>query len=220
MRLPFPDRTAAGHELAAALGEFRGRRDLIVLGLPRGGVPVAYEVAKAVDAPLDVYLVRKLGVPGREELALGAIASGGVRVLNERLVREAGVGAARLESITARESQELLRRERAYRGGRPRPEIEGRIAILVDDGLATGATMRAAVVALRSQRPSAIVAAVPVGPTETCAMLESRVDRLACLATPRPFRAVGAWYRDFDPLSDRQVGDLLGRRIAELEENG
>jgi putative phosphoribosyl transferase len=219
VQLPFADRRAAGQELAAALGDYRGRRDVIVLALPRGGAPVGYQVARSLGAPLDVYLVRKLGLPGHEELAIGAIASGGVRVLNDRLVRELGVDADELESVVAAESKELRRRDLAYRGDRPPSHIEGRTVIVVDDGLATGASMRAAVGALRDQRPSEIIVAVPVGPAETCALLEPHVDRLTCLATPRPFTAVGAWYRDFSPVGDDEVRDLLRIRATELTES-
>lgn len=208
-RTRFDDRRDAGRELAQSLGKYAGRDDVVVLGLPRGGVPVAFEVAGALGAPLDVFLVRKLGVPGHEELAMGAIASGGVRVLNDDVLSAAGVGRDQIEQVAARELEQLERRELAYRGDRPPLDLRGRIAILVDDGLATGATMRAAITALRDRGAGAIVAAVPTAPQETCEALRREVDEIVCARTPDPFTAVGIWYRDFTPVSDEEVRELL-----------
>ncbi len=208
-RLPFRDRVTAGDELASALTRFRGQPSPIVLGLPRGGVPVADRVARALGAPLDVMIVRKLGVPGCEELAMGAIASGGTRVLNAGVVAELGVSNDAVEAVAAREEIELRRRERVYRGNRPYPSLAGRTVILVDDGLATGATMRAAVRAVRSQGAARVVAAVPVGAAESLADLSSDVDEVVCLATPEPFGAIGRFYREFDAVSDAEVTRVL-----------
>ncbi len=206
----FRDRSEAGRLLAARLEPaYAGRSDVIVLGLPRGGVPVALEIARGLGAPLDVFVVRKLGVPGHEELAMGAIASGGVIVLNDEVVRELGLDRAIIEEVAEREARELARRELAYRGGRPPPDVAGRAAILVDDGLATGSTMRAAVAALRRQGPAAVVVAVPVGAYSTCVDLAREVDDLVCLATPEPFYAVGLWYEDFRQTTDAEVRALL-----------
>lgn len=204
----FKDRADAGRRLAARLSAYAGSNTR-VLALPRGGVPIGYEVARALNAPLDVFVVRKIGAPGREELALGAIASGGVRVLNEETIAALGVDVRTLDLIAERELLELQRREAAYRGGLPAPDVENRIVILVDDGLATGASMHAAVLALRKRAPSAIVAAVPVAPADTCAMLAPYVDDLVVLAMPQPFRGVGAWYADFDQITDEEVRALL-----------
>jgi putative phosphoribosyl transferase len=212
----FEDRADAGRKLARELSAYAEREDVIVLGLPRGGVPVAFEVASALHAPMDVFLVRKLGVPGREELAMGAIASGDVRVLNRDVVRGLGISSQAIARVAGREREELQRRERAYRGDRPSPDVSDRIAILVDDGLATGASMRAAVAALRVQQPARIVVAVPVAPAETCKELRAEVDELVCGATPRPFMGVGAWYRDFSQTTDDEVKDLLLRAEAAL----
>jgi predicted phosphoribosyltransferase len=206
----FSDRADAGRQLAARLTPFAGD-DTRVLALPRGGVPVAYEVAYALNAALDVFVVRKIGAPGREELAIGAIASGGVRVLNQDTIAALRVDQRTVEEITQREVQELRRREFAYRGGMPAPEVEKRSVILIDDGLATGASMQAAVVALRRRQPAEIIVAVPVAPRDTCAMLAHYVDRLVVLAMPEPFRGVGAWYEDFSQVSDGEVADLLRR---------
>ncbi len=205
----FPDRVAAGIELAGHLSRYRGRTDLIVLGLPRGGVPVAAEVARALGAPLDVFMVAKIGLPGRVELAVGALASGGVRVLNDRVIEAAGIGAEELGRLAEQAAGKLADRERRYRGERPPPAIEGRAAILVDDGLATGATMRAAVAALRALGPARVVAAVPVAPASTCERLARLVDEMVCVRMPEPFVAVGAWYHDFSPTSDAEVERLL-----------
>src|SRR4051794_35756455 len=207
----FRDRAQAGRQLAARLTAYAGRPDVLVLALPRGGVPVGYEVARALRAPLDVFLVRKLGVPGQEELAMGAIASGGVRVLNEEVVRTLGIPDEVVDAVAAQEQRELERRDRLYRGKRPAPQVEGRTVILVDDGLATGSTMRAAVAALRRQRPARIVVAVPVGAPQTCEDFQYEADEAVCARTPEPFHAVGAWYEDFSQTTDEEVRDLLGR---------
>jgi putative phosphoribosyl transferase len=209
MEARFADRSAAGRELAERLSRYAGRKDIVVLGLPRGGVPVAYEVAAALAAPLDVFVVRKLGVPGHEELAMGAIASGGVRVLNERVVNEVGIDAPEIEAVADRERAELERRERAYRGERDPIDVEGKTVIVVDDGLATGATMRAAITALRDRQADTIVVAVPTGSPQTCAEIGETVDEIVCARTPEEFTAVGVWYRDFEPTSDDEVRRLL-----------
>jgi predicted phosphoribosyltransferase len=207
----FADRRDAGRLLAGALERYRDRDDVVVLGLPRGGVPVAAEVAAALDAPLDVFLVRKLGVPGHEELAMGAIASGGVRVVNADVVRSVGIRQDQLDAVTARELERLVAQERDYRGDAAPVDVRGRTAILVDDGLATGATMRAAIGALRGLGAAAIVVAVPTAPRETCEALSREVEDVVCATTPEPFTAVGIWYRDFRPVSDEQVRELLDR---------
>src|SRR6059058_1087277 len=193
----FPDRAEAGRVLGLKLSKYAGRDDVIVLGLPRGGVPVAYEVAQALRVPLDVFIVRKLGVPGFEELAVGAIASGGVRVLNEDVVRALPNANQLIESVTEKETVELERREQTYRDGRPAPELRGRVVILVDDGLATGATMRAAVAALRQRAVAKIVVAAPVGAPDTCRELEQEADETICAIAPEFFQAVGQYYEDF-----------------------
>jgi predicted phosphoribosyltransferase len=208
----FRDRFDAGRQLAARLAHYAGRDDVLVLALPRGGVPVAYEVARALGAPLDVFLVRKLGVPGHEELAMGAIASGGVRVLNEGVVRMLRPTDAAIGRVEAEERRELERREREYRGGRPPPDVRGRAVVLVDDGLATGSTMRAAVAALRRLGPARVVVAVPVGASETCAEFAGEADEAVCAREPDPFYAVGTWYDDFSQTTDDEVRELLGRR--------
>src|SRR5437588_11043742 len=205
----FPDRAEAGRLLGLKLSKYAGRDDVIVLGLPRGGVPVAYEVAQALRAPLDVFIVRKLGVPGFEELAAGAIASGGVRVLNEDVMRALPNADEIIEAVTQRETAELERREQEYRDGRPAPEIRGRTVILIDDGLATGATMRAAVKALRQRRAAKIVVAVPVGPPDTCKEFEDEADEVVCASAPAFFQAVGQYYEDFSQTSDEEVRELL-----------
>jgi predicted phosphoribosyltransferase len=207
----FRDRRDAGRFLARQLGAYANRDDVIVLGLPRGGVPVAYEVARALHAPLDVFLVRKLGVPGHEEYAMGAIASGGVRVLNEEAIQGLRIAPSAIEATAAREQQELLRRERLYRGQRPPPDVRGRIAILVDDGLATGASMQAAVMALRRLQPARIVVAVPTAAPETCEQLRSLADEVVCASTPEPFHAVGLWYENFSQTGDEEVRALLAQ---------
>ena len=207
----FRDRTEAGRILAARLKAYGGRRDVVVFGLPRGGVVVAYEIAEALGAPLDVFVVRKLGVPGHAELAFGAIASGGARVLNDEVVEAAAISAQTIEQVTQEQEKELARRERLYRGDRPSPELRGRTVVLVDDGLATGATMRAAVAALRQAEPARIVVAVPTGAPSSCARLVGEVDELLCERTPDPFYAVGLWYEDFSEVTDDDVRELLER---------
>lgn len=211
MRLPIADRKTAGRELAAALAPYRGRPNLMVLALPRGGVPVAAEIAEALDANLDLMLVRKLGMPGQEELAIGAIASGGARVLNEDMIRQGGIGRDALARVTDKENRELARRALAYRGERPWPSLAESTVILVDDGLATGATMRAAVAAVRQYHPRETVVAVPVAPPDTITQLRREVDEVVCLATPEPFIAIGNWYRIFDQTADDEVRALLAR---------
>jgi putative phosphoribosyl transferase len=205
----FRDRTDAGRALALALEEYRRRPDVVVLGLPRGGVPVAAEVADALGAPLDVFVVRKLGVPGQEEFAMGAIATGGVRVLNQSTIDMLAIPQAAVERVIEREQRELERREREYRDDRPPPQIAGRIAILVDDGLATGSSMRAAVAALRNLGPARIVVAVPVGAAQTCRMLQAEADEVVCAMMPEDFQAVGLWYDDFGQTSDAEVQAAL-----------
>jgi putative phosphoribosyl transferase len=216
----FRDRRDAGRRLAEALSAYAGRGDTIVLALPRGGVPVGYEVARALGAPLDVYLVRKLGVPGHEELAMGAIATGGVRIVNQSVRRSLGLTEADVEAVAAEEAAELARRERLYRGDRPPPDVRGRTAILVDDGLATGSSMRAAVAALRQQGPARIVVAVPVAARETRDALAREVDDVVCVLTPGDFYAVGLWYEDFSQTTDAEVRDLLQRAAAERDAAG
>lgn len=209
--LPFRDRVQAGRLLGGALAAYRGRGDVLVLALPRGGVPVACEIAAALGAQVDLMIVRKLGAPGQEELAMGAIASGGIRVLNEDVVGALGISEHALSQVEARERRELERREREYRGQRPRPAVAGRCVILVDDGVATGATMRAAIAGLRSQQPARIVVAVPVAPPETVAVLKGETDEVVCLAAPEFFMAIGRWYIDFAQLSDDDVREWLAR---------
>lgn len=213
----FTDRIEAGRLLGAALArDYGGRSDLLVLGLPRGGVPVAYEVARALDAPLDVFIVRKLGMPGHEEYAIGAIASGGVRVVDEQVVRAYDVAASDVERIAAAEARELARRERLYRDDRPPIDAQGHTVVLVDDGLATGWSMRAAVAAVRQARPRTLVVAVPVAARETVDLLREIVDDVVALEMPDPFHAVGLWYRDFEQTSDEEVHDLLERAAARI----
>src|SRR5438552_12002260 len=211
MERAFANREEAGRQLAEKVDKYSGRDDVIVLGLPRGGVPVAYEVAKRLRAPLDVFIVRKLGVPGFEELAAGAIASGGVRVLNEEVMRAIPYADEAIEAVTVRETAELERREQIYRQGRPPPELRDRVVILVDDGLATGATMRAAVKALRQRGAAKIVVAVPVGPPDTCREFEDEADEVICASAPEFFQAVGQYYEDFSQTSDEEVRELLAR---------
>ena len=211
---PFRDRTEAGRLLAQKLREYANRDDVVVLALPRGGVPVGFEVAKALNAPLDIFLVRKLGLPEQEELAMGAIAAGGVRVLNDEVVRALDIPDEIVDAVAAKEKRELERREREYRGGRAPVDVRGRTVILIDDGLATGSSMRAAALALRNKQPAQIVVAVPVGAPSTCAEFESVVDKVVCAVTPEPFWGVGQWYRDFSQTSDEEVRDLLGRAAS------
>jgi putative phosphoribosyl transferase len=215
MEARFRNRAEAGRYLAEKLAAYGGRKDVIVLALPRGGVPVAYEVARALGVPLDVFIVRKLGVPGFEELALGAIASGGVRVLNEDVVRALPNARELIESVTAKEMAELQRREESYRDGRPAPDLTGRTVILVDDGLATGATMRAAVAALRQGGAAKIVVAVPVGAADTCREFEHEVDETICAIASEWFQAVGQYYEDFSQVSDDEVREFLARAARE-----
>jgi putative phosphoribosyl transferase len=205
----YRDRTEAGKKLAEHLKDYANRQDVLVLALPRGGVPVAFEVANALHAPLDIFLVRKLGVPGQEELAMGAIASGGVRVLNEDVVRYLDIPGEMIDAVAADEERELERRQGLYRGNRPPPDVRARAVILVDDGLATGSTMRAAAAALRNQQPGRIVVAVPVSAAETCDEFRMEVDEIICAATPEPFQGVGLWYEDFSQTTDQEVRDLL-----------
>jgi putative phosphoribosyl transferase len=210
----FRDRTEAGRLLAQRLRKYAGRDDVVVLALPRGGVPVAYEVAKELGAPLGVFIVRKLGVPGHEELAMGAIASGGVLVLDQGIVRRLGIDRAQLERAVAQELKELQRREEAYDGRRAPQQLEGRTVIVVDDGLATGSTMRAAALAVRELNPARVVVAVPVASRETCDDFRDVVDEVVCEATPRPFHAIGLWYEDFSQTSDDEVRELLDKAEA------
>lgn len=210
MPVRFRDRRDAGQQLAAALApDYVGRDDVLVLALPRGGVPVAVEVARALRAALDVFVVRKLGLPWHEELAMGAIASGGVRVLNLDVIEASGVTEREIEAVAEREQQELERRERLYRGGRPFADVRGRTAILIDDGLATGSTMRAAVEALKREGPARVVVGVPIAAPETCDAFRDAVDDIVCVFTPEPMDAVGQWYEDFTQTTDDEVHALL-----------
>ena len=210
----FRDRVEAGELLAERLTAYAGRDDVAVLALPRGGVPVAHEIARVLQVPFDVFVVRKLGVPGHEELAMGAIASGGARVINHDVVNALGIPMHLIDAVARTEQIELDRRERLYRGTRSPVHLVNRTVILVDDGLATGSTMRAAVMAARQQEPARVVVAVPVGAAATCAELSREADEVVCLRMPEPFVAVGLWYRDFTPTSDQEVRALLARRDA------
>ncbi len=216
----FSNRRDAGRRLAGRLSRFAGRPDVLVLALPRGGLPVAFEVAVALEAPLDVFLVRKLGVPGQPELAMGAIASGGLRVLDRRLVERLGISAGEIAAVEARELRELERRQSAYREGRTPPAVAGRTVILVDDGVATGSTLKAAIQALREERPAAIVAAIPVAPLSAVMPLEALADEVVCLATPEPFLAVGRFYDDFEATSDDEVRGLLALAARRKKRDG
>jgi putative phosphoribosyl transferase len=211
----FRDRVHAGQQLAARLQAYAHRADVLVLALPRGGVPVAYEVAKALNAPLDVCLVRKLGVPTHPELAMGAIASGGVQVLNLDVVTWLGISQSTIDEVAAVELNELQRRDRAYRGDRPPPTIRDRTVILVDDGIATGSTLRAAIAVLKPQQPARLVVAIPVAPPEICAELSAEVDEVVCLLRPHDFYAIGIWYDDFSQTTDEAVRTLLAQSIRD-----
>jgi predicted phosphoribosyltransferase len=211
----FRDRREAGRLLAAKLSTYAGKPDIVVLGLPRGGVPVAFEVARALAAPLDVFLVRKLGVPGHEELAMGAVASGGVVVLNDDVIARLGIAPEEIDAVAAKETAELARREQLYRSGRTSPEFSGRTVILVDDGLATGATMRAAITALRQSGPARIIVAVPTAAPDICEEFKKQADGIVCYMTPAPFLAVGRWYEDFGQTTDNEVCALLAQAPPE-----
>jgi len=216
----YRDRPDAGRILATRLLKYKDRADVLVLALPRGGVPVAFEVAKALHVSLDIFLVRKLGVPGHEELAMGAIATGGVRVLNDEVVDYLEIPERDIDAATERESEELTRRERTYRGERPEPDVKGKTVILIDDGLATGSTIRAAAAALRQQQPAWIVVAVPVSALQTCDECTIGVDEIVCSVTPEPFLGVGQWYEDFSQTKDEEVRELLEQaRAAEWNED-
>jgi len=210
----FRDRFEAGRVLASKLSEFSRKNDVVVLALPRGGVPVGYEVAQALHAPLDVFVVRKLGTPGQEELAMGALASGGTIVLNREVIQALGISQSTIDAVAARENPELERREREYRDGRPALQVEGRTVILVDDGLATGSSMRVAIKALRKESAAQVVVAVPVASPSACLEFEAEVDKIVCAATPEPFWAVGQWYRNFSQTTDEEVSELLARAAA------
>lgn len=216
----FRDRADAGRNLAEELTEYAGLDDVQILALPRGGVPVAFEVAERLGAPLDVFLVRKLGVPGHEELAMGAIASGGTRVLNEDVVGPLRIPGAVIDSVAEIEQMELERREDAYRDARPPPQIAGKIVILIDDGLATGATMRAAALAIRERKPQKLVIAVPVSSPRTCQEFETEADAIVCAVTPEPFHGVGMWYRDFSQTTDDEVRELLRANRQRFNKSG
>jgi putative phosphoribosyl transferase len=213
---PFRDRRDAGRKLAQKLSAYAGRPQALILALPRGGVPVAYEVARALAIPLDIFIVRKLGLPGREELAIGAIASGGVRVLNNDILRMLSIPEEVINFVVKRELEELQRREKLYRGERPLPEIRDHTVILIDDGLATGASMRAAVAGLRAQHPARIVVAVPAAAPETCDAFQTEVDEVVCAITPEPFYGVGRWYEDFSQVNDEEVRILLQEANRQL----
>jgi predicted phosphoribosyltransferase len=207
----FRDRSEAGRLLARSLQRFKSRPDVLVLALPRGGVPVAYEVALNLKAPLDVFVVRKLGVPGRKELAMGAIATGGIRALNESVIRLLNIPQTVIEAVATSEGEELQRRERLYRGGKPPLDVKSKTIILIDDGLATGSTMKAAIAALRRQNPARIIVAVPLAPPETCRELEDDADEVVCPVMPEPFYAIGEWYESFEQTTDSEVSDLIRR---------
>jgi putative phosphoribosyl transferase len=214
---PFRNRREAGRVLASRLKRYAGRNDVVVLALPRGGVPVAFEVAEALGAPLDIFLVRKLGTPGHRELAMGAIASGGIRVLNNDVVRWLGISPEQIDAVAREEQRELERRQQAYLEGRAPQPLEGRIVILVDDGLATGSTMRAAAQAIRQRNPAQVIVAVPVGAPDTCREMAAFADEVLCARTPEPFSAVGQWYLDFDQTTDEEVMDLIHEHASAVK---
>jgi len=225
MSASYQDRFDAGRHLASRLSQYSNRDDVVILALPRGGVPVAFEVARALKAPLDVFLVRKLGLPGYEELAMGALASGGVRVINQDVVGQFRVAQHVMDAVAAEQERELERRERTYRAGRERLDVSGKTVILIDDGLATGSTMRAAVQALRLSEARKIVVAVPVGAADTCQNLRDEADEVVCAESPEDFTAVGRWYIDFTQTTDEEVCELLNRaaherRVERLQERG
>jgi putative phosphoribosyl transferase len=207
----FLNRTVAGQQLAESLLLYADHPDVLVLGLPRGGLPVAHEVARVLHAPLDICLVRKLGVPGQPEVAMGAIASGGVRVLNDDVVTGLQISQQDIEKVAVRELKELQRRDRAYRGDRPQPDIANRTVILVDDGMATGSSMRSAIAALKPQHPAALIVAIPVAAQEACNKLKTEVEKVVCLTIPEPFQAIGLWYKDFPQTTDEEVRELLAQ---------
>jgi putative phosphoribosyl transferase len=215
MQQPYPDRTAAGKTLAEQLRHYKDTRDLLVLGLPRGGVPVAYEVAQALGAPLDVFVVRKIGVPGHEELAMGALASGGIRVLNDDVVRQLAPSENVIEELTREEQKEVEQREQRYRGEHASPRITGRTIILIDDGLATGATMRAACAAVRQQQPARVVIAVPVAAPQVCDEMQQEADEVVCAMMPPSLGGIGGWYVDFRQTTDDEVRQLLNQAARE-----
>jgi putative phosphoribosyl transferase len=214
----FKNRQEAGRRLASRLGKYANREDVIVLGVPRGGVPIAFEVATTLNLPLDIFVLRKLGVPGHEELAFGAIGSGGVRVLNASVVEQLGISDLDIALVTRAEREELERRERLYRGNRPPLDVHGRTVILVDDGIATGSSLRAAIHALRQMKPAAVVIATPVAPQETCNRLRQEVDELVCVEMPEPFYGVGQFYHDFSQVSDEEVNELLDSDVGQRGE--
>ena len=213
---PFKDRRDAGRKLAQKLSAYARGQNTLILALPRGGVPVAYEVALSLNVPLDIFIVRKLGLPGREELAIGAIASGGIRILNSDIIRMLSIPDEVINFVARRELQELQRRERHYKGNHPSPEIRDRTVILIDDGLATGASMRAAVAGLRAQHPARIIIAVPIAAAETCDMFRAEVDEVVCAITPEPFHGVSRWYEDFSQVTDEEVRTLLEEANRQL----
>lgn len=205
----FRNRTEAGQLLASQLTAYANAKDVLVLGLPRGGVPVAYEVAKALHLPLDICLVRKLGLPSNKELAMGAIGMGDVMVLNDDLVSWLGISREKIDRVAVQEKEELERRDHLYRGSRPFPDVRGRIIILIDDGIATGATLRAAIATMRKQQPQSIVVAVPVAPLSACDEFRAEADKIVCLMTPEPFHSISLWYEDFSQTTDEEVRKLL-----------
>jgi putative phosphoribosyl transferase len=212
----FCDRIEAGQLLAAELSQYENHPDVLIFGLPRGGVPVAYQVARAIHVPLDVWLVRKLGVPGQEELAMGAIALGGVMLLNNEIISSLQISRSVIQQVAAAEKQELERRDRVYRGGRPLPELRDRIVMLVDDGIATSSTLRAAIAAVQQQQPQRIVVAAPVAPPSVCQALGALVDDVVCLFTPEPLYSIGMWYQDFSQTTDQEVQELLQQSAADF----